>query len=88
MDTELLVKLVTKVVIELLNTRNMNFVLKEDSWTASPETSGTLPGKRVICMEDLEAMQPGILMVDRNTIITPLAKDYAKEKKIEIKFRE
>lgn len=82
-------RLVTKVVMELIRSGNINLTAKVNTLAFSPENSPdlTCKGKRVICLDDLRNMAPGVFEVDRNTIITPLAKDYAKEKRIEICFR-
>lgn len=45
-------------------------------------------GKRkVICMEDLRSIKTDSLEVEENTIFTPLAKDYIKDKGIKVVFR-
>lgn len=89
LDKELLVRLVTKVVMELIHSGEINLTAKEDGSASSPKNSPVFncKGKRVVCLDDLRGMEPGVFEVDRNTIITPLAKDYAKEKRIEICFR-
>ncbi len=51
--------------------------------------SGNKAGKRtIICMEDIRALKSDVLEVEAGTIFTPLAKDYLKEKRIRIVFRE
>lgn len=82
-------KLITKVVMELIESGSIDLTVKDNALASSPKSNPDpgSKGRRVICMDDLRGMAPGVFEVDRNAIITPLAKDYAKEKKIEICFR-
>ena len=56
------------------------------SFTASEQSVGSrdLKGKQVITQKDLETFQGQSITVAQNAVITPLAKDYAREKGIAI----
>ena len=91
-----MVKIVTKVVLELINSGKVNLLEKKDQTDSNVITGNVLNAikdrhalsdKKVICMEDLRGIGPGFLEVGRNTVITPLARDYLKEKGIEIVYK-
>ena len=56
------------------------------SFTASEQSVGSrdLKGKQIITQKDLETFQGQSITVAQNAVITPLAKDYAREKGIAI----
>ncbi|NJD02060.1 MAG: hypothetical protein FIA99_05575 [Ruminiclostridium sp.] len=91
-----MVKIVTKVVLELINSGKVNLSEKKDPADSNVITGNALKtikdryafgDKKVICMEDLRGIESGFLEVGRNTVITPLARDYLKEKGIETVYK-
>lgn len=43
--------------------------------------------RRVVCMEDLRGIDSGVFEIESDAIITPLAKDYLKDKGITVIYR-
>lgn len=82
-----MVKIVTKVVLELINSGRVSLSVKEGRAESTVKTRHAFGDKKVICMEDLRGIEPGLLEVGRNTVITPLARDYLKEKGIEMVYK-
>lgn len=84
LDIELLIKIVTRVVLELADTGIVDLAEKENAAEAAEKKRHAFCGQKVICMEDLKGIESGILETCKNTVITPLARDYIKEKGIEM----
>lgn len=60
-------------------------IFKEEETTEDPTSNAEHSSKELITQKDIVECNTSKLIIDKNTIITPLAKDKARELKIEIK---
>lgn len=79
-----MIRIVTRVVLELIDSGKVNLAIKEDKTKSVIKTRHALSDKKVICMEDLRGIESGLIETAKNALITPLARDYIKEKGIEM----
>lgn len=81
LDIDTLAEIITQEIMKRI--KNLEDVKPEV--TVSVKASA---GKRsVICFEDIRHMEACTLELERNAIITPLAKDFIKEKGIKIVYK-
>lgn len=84
LDIELLAEIITNEIMKIIKALPNNQPLEEPKGKETVhEMRKSLKG-RAVCMEDLKGMESCELEVERGAVITPLAKDYLREKKIRI----
>ncbi|OSB12414.1 hypothetical protein [Paraclostridium bifermentans] len=71
-----------KEILDLLN----NSHTKYKNETINHENNKDEVRKEIITLNDIMNLNEGIISISKNTIITPMAKDYIKQKKIKIEI--
>lgn len=71
-----------KEILDLLNNNHINY----KNETIDHENKKDEESKEVITLNDIMNLNEGSISISNNTIITPMAKDYIKQKKIKIEI--
>lgn len=71
-----------KEILDLLNNNHTNY----KNETIDHENKSDEASKEVITLNDIMNLNEGSISISNNTIITPMAKDYIKQKKIKIEI--
>lgn len=71
-----------KEILDLLNNNHINYKNK----TIDHENNKDEARKEIITLNDIMNLNEGSIRISKNTIITPMAKDYIKQKKIKIEI--
>lgn len=71
-----------KEILDLLNNNHTNY----KNETINHENNKDEVRKEIITLNDIMNLNEGIISISKNTIITPMAKDYIKQKKIKIEI--
>ncbi|WGX75261.1 hypothetical protein QJS64_14610 [Paraclostridium bifermentans] len=71
-----------KEILDLLNNNHINYKNK----TIDNENNKDEARKEIITLNDIMNLNEGSIRISKNTIITPMAKDYIKQKKIKIEI--
>lgn len=71
-----------KEILNLLNNNHTNY----KNETIDHENKNDEASKEVITLNDIMNLNEGSISISNNTIITPMAKDYIKQKKIKIEI--
>lgn len=71
-----------KEILDLLNNNHTNY----KNETIDHENKNDEASKEVITLNDIMNLNEGSISISNNTIITPMAKDYIKQKKIKIEI--
>lgn len=71
-----------KEILDLLNNNHTNY----KNETIDHENKNDEESKEVITLNDIMNLNEGSISISNNTIITPMAKDYIKQKKIKIEI--
>ncbi|WP_195335377.1 hypothetical protein [Paraclostridium bifermentans] len=71
-----------KEILDLLNNNHTKY--KKE--TINHENNKDEVSKEIITLNDIMNLNEGIISISKNTIITPMAKDYIKQKKIKIEI--
>lgn len=71
-----------KEILNLLNNNHTNY----KNETIDHENKSDEASKEVITLNDIMNLNEGSISISNNTIITPMAKDYIKQKKIKIEI--
>lgn len=71
-----------KEILNLLNNNHTNY----KNETIDHENKSDEASKQVITLNDIMNLNEGSISISNNTIITPMAKDYIKQKKIKIEI--
>ena len=71
-----------KEILDLLNKNHTNY----KNETIDHENKSDEASKEVITLNDIMNLNEGSISISNNTIITPMAKDYIKQKKIKIEI--
>lgn len=71
-----------KEILDLLNNNHTNY----KNETIDNENKNDEESKEVITLNDIMNLNEGSISISNNTIITPMAKDYIKQKKIKIEI--
>lgn len=71
-----------KEILDLLNNNHTKY----KNETINHENNKDEVSKEIITLNDIMNLNEGIISISKNTIITPMAKDYIKQKKIKIEI--
>ncbi|MGL5560938.1 MAG: hypothetical protein ACRDC3_17440 [Paraclostridium dentum] len=71
-----------KEILDLLNNNNTKY----KNETINHENNKDEVRKEIITLNDIMNLNEGSIRISKNTIITPMAKDYIKQKKIKIEI--
>lgn len=71
-----------KEILDLLNNNHTNYKNERIDY----ENKNDEASKEVITLNDIMNLNEGSISISKNTIITPMAKDYIKQKKIKIEI--
>lgn len=71
-----------KEILNLLNNNHTNY----KNETINHENNKDEAMKEIITLNDIMNLNEGSISISKNTIITPMAKDYIKQKKIKIEI--
>lgn len=71
-----------KEILDLLNNNHTNY----KNETIDHENKNDEASKEIITLNDIMNLNEGSISISNNTIITPMAKDYIKQKKIKIEI--
>lgn len=71
-----------KEILDLLNNNHTKY----KNETINHENNKDEVRKEIITLNDIMNLNEGIISISNNTIITPMAKDYIKQKKIKIEI--
>lgn len=71
-----------KEILDLLNNNHTKY----KNETINHENNKDEVRKEIITLNDIMNLNEGIISISKNTIITPMAKDYIKQKKIKIEI--
>lgn len=71
-----------KEILDLLNNNHTKY----KNETINHENNKDELRKEIITLNDIMNLNEGIISISKNTIITPMAKDYIKQKKIKIEI--
>lgn len=71
-----------KEILDLLNNNHTNY----KNETINHEKNKDEVRKEIITLNDIMNLNEGSISISKNTIITPMAKDYIKQKKIKIEI--
>ena len=71
-----------KEILDLLNNNHTNY----KNETINHENNKDEVRKEIITLNDIMNLNEGSIRISKNTIITPMAKDYIKQKKIKIEI--
>lgn len=71
-----------KEILDLLNNNHINY----KNETINHENNKDEARKEIITLNDIMNLNEGSIRISKNTIITPMAKDYIKQKKIKIEI--
>ncbi|MCU9808946.1 hypothetical protein LEQ06_12720 [Paraclostridium sp. AKS46] len=71
-----------KEILDLLNNNHTKY----KNETINHENNKDEVRKEIITLNDIMNLNEGSIRISKNTIITPMAKDYIKQKKIKIEI--
>lgn len=71
-----------KEILKLLNNNHINY----KNETMDHENNKDEERKEIVTLNDIMNSNEGSISISKNTIITPMAKDYIKQKKIKIEI--
>lgn len=86
LDIELLAEIITNEIMKVIYSRINKSHEKLIQNEKLPEKTSMDKKLRVVCFEDIKGIASGVLELEKGTIITPLARDYLRDKKIKITF--